>query len=116
MCPQWLDDEGKKQWGVVTKNLRAMGLLATSDSGLISAYCQTMSRLKASQEHIKQFGLTISTGAGGLKKNPSVAIVEKATADLRQLAGELGLSPTSRERLNVKLPNPAAPKKKRFFD
>lgn len=115
-CPGWLDAEAKKQWSVVTKHLREMGLLASSDVGLIASYSQTMSRLKAAQEHITKYGLTISTGAGGFKKNPAVAILEKSGDMLRQLATELGLSPVARERLSIQTPNPRDSKKERFFD
>ena len=114
-CPSWLDTEAKRQWGIVTKQLRAMGILAQSDVGIIASYCQTLSRLQEAQKAIHQHGITLPTVSGGFKKNPCVGILEKCVDTLRQLSGELGLSPTSRERLSVTLPPPDDGKEK-FFD
>ncbi len=104
LCPGWLDQEGKRQWGIVTKQLRAMGILVQCDTAIIGAYCWTISRLKTAKEHIKEFGITIPTGTGGFRKNPSVSISEKCIDALRQLTGELGLSPGARERLSITPP------------
>lgn len=99
VCPSWLDTEAKAEWKRIVPELESLGLLTTVDRAALAAYCQSFSRWRAAEEGIQKHGLTFDT-LNGPRKNPEVAISEKALALMKAYLQEFGLSPASRTRVN----------------
>jgi len=101
--PPDLDADEKAAWRYVTGELERMGILASSDLGIITAYCThwgTYTRAKrAFQGDGSQDVVTTLTGAQ--KKNPHLQIMEAALRALERTSSELGLTPTARTRIHI---------------
>ena len=90
----------------------APGHFRASDAGLLRTYCASVVRrdvIKAELEawiakRDKQPGetsLLVKGPRGGLAPHPAYRLLSVAERELRGLAAELGLSPTSRERVHA---------------
>jgi P27 family predicted phage terminase small subunit len=97
-CPSWLDKEAKKEWKRILKELENEDLKAL-DVKALEGYCQSYSKWKKSEEYLQEKGNTFETPNGYIMPRPEVAIANKAQAEMRAWAKELGLTPASRTRM-----------------
>lgn len=95
-APDWLGDGARAHWLRLAPMLTTAGVLKASDADLLATYCTTFaSYVEATRE-------------GGA----SMAMV----GQLRQLMGELGLTPSARARIVAdKAPSDGQEAKARFF-
>jgi len=101
-CPTGLGRVAKQEWRRIIPQLDEMGILAKCDRAVISAYCQTWQRWMELEKAVEEHGFTYTTAFGQVCQRPEVALASKAAALLKQLAAELGLSPSARSRVEVK--------------
>ena len=101
VCPDWLPDEAKAEWGRVAPELERMGLLTKVDTSALAAYCAAYARWRAAEEAIAEHGLTFVTSSGYAAQRPEVGIANKAMADIRAFCKEFGLTPSARGRMSV---------------
>lgn len=66
-CPSWLEDEAKKEWKRMAKQLEQLGILTEIDMAAFAGYCQQVPQVSIAQTYLKimnrfceQFGLTPS--------------------------------------------------------
>lgn len=97
-CPSWLDKEAKKEWKRILKELEKEDLKQL-DTKALEGYCQSYSRWKKCEEYLFENGNTFSTPNGYIMPRPEIAIGNKAQAEMRAWAKELGLTPASRNRM-----------------
>ncbi len=71
---------------------------------MIAAYCQVWARWVEAEQKASQYGLIITTKSGYPMQNPYIAVARRAMDQMRRLAGELGLTPSSRTRLTPAMP------------
>lgn len=94
--PSSLDAYGKECWSRNAATLAGMGLLTTGDVDMLTIYCDAFSQWRHASIAVRK----IKPSDDEYRK---IAVsVEKARDQMRLLASELGLSPTSRGRLSVK--------------
>ena len=55
-CPEWLEDDAKKEWKRLGKVLAEMGMLTEIDRAAFAGYCQAYARWKGAEEFITQHG------------------------------------------------------------
>ena len=72
------------------------------DRGILAAHCQTWALWREAEAIIAKEGTTYQTPEGLWKRHPACAIASDASKTLLRLAGELGLTPLSRQRLDVR--------------
>lgn len=105
--PGHLDDEAKKEWKRVSKELAALGLLTRLDRAAFAAYCAAYSRWAAAERQVKQFGTVLSRlpeKEGDPPKfytNPYLHVANQAMEKMHSFASEFGLTPSSRTRIQV---------------
>lgn len=118
--PTYFSEIAGSMWHIVVPVLKKMQTVKETDHAIVEAFCITYEQLitayKDVQEHgqvqaiwktvILPTGDVLRDGKGeprrdfqGYKRNPSTQILDAATMKLKQLAGELGLTPTSRASL-----------------
>lgn len=97
-CPVWLDDEAKKEWKRIIKELDED--LLTIDIKALEGYCQSYSKWKQCEEILQKEGYTFTTPNGYVQQRPEIAISNKSISDMRAWAKELGFTPASRSRMN----------------
>lgn len=95
-------DEAKKEFVRRRRELEALGLLTTLDVGLLEAYCQAYGMWREASAWVNKMGMITKTTNGNFIQNPYVAIVNKQQEIMRKTGAELGFSPSSRSRLEVK--------------
>lgn len=99
-CPQWLDSDAKKEWKRVIKEIGEDTDLKTLDLKALEGYCQSYSRWRACERVLQEEGYTFLTPNQYVQQRPEVSISNKAMADMRAFAKELGLTPAARSRMN----------------
>lgn len=93
--PGSLDAYGKQCWNRNAPVLARMGLLTEVDVDQFTAYCDTYSQWR----HAVIVQRKLSPDDDGYRR---VAVtVENARTQMRLMAGEFGMSPSSRSRLSV---------------
>ncbi|MFH1485105.1 MAG: phage terminase small subunit P27 family [Chloroflexota bacterium] len=100
-CPSWLRDEAKREWRRVAPELGRLGLLTELDRSLLASYCQTLARWRQCEEILAVHGRTYWAASGQLRRRPEIGIAQADQAALRQLAAELGLTPSARGRMGI---------------
>lgn len=98
--PKWLDEEAKAEWARIVPQLVELGVLTGLDGGALERYCVAHSNWVRAQLDVQKKGAVLKTPFGP-QKNPNVKIALEERAAARQLAGELGLSPSARSRVKV---------------
>lgn len=82
-CPEWLKDEGRREWNRLVKELTDLGMLTQLERGAMAAYCQAWAEFRCAVEE------------------GSFTTRDIAAKRLIRLAAELGLTPASRSRVQV---------------
>lgn len=110
VCPEWLDEEARKEWDRVYKILKKERIEFTpKDLKTLEAYCRNYSKWKQC-EMILQDGLTFETPNGYIQQRPEESISNKAQEKMLQCAKELGLTPAARARMGKNISSGAEPK------
>jgi P27 family predicted phage terminase small subunit len=100
-CPTWLSDEAKAVWRRTVKELEAMNILASADQDIIVAYANAVVNFQRATELVDRSGVLVKGRRDGVVTNPAVRVQRDAAQLIRQLASELGLTPSSRTRLSA---------------
>lgn len=100
-CPAHLDDEARRAWRRLSRDLYDAGVLTAVDRDLLAAYCQAFSRWVNAELKVRATGEVIKTTNGNLIQNPYLGIANRAIDQMARLAGEFGLTPSSRAHLKV---------------
>lgn len=94
-APRYMKGHAYAMWNSLVPLLVSRGTTNISKS-VVETYCQTYSISRQAYEYIVEYGMTDeSTG----KKNPAVTTYENAVKNLRGLASDLGLTPSSQVQL-----------------
>ena len=59
-CPKWLEDEAKKEWRRLAKQMEQLGILTQVDMAAFAGYCQAYARWKEAEEFITQHGSIVN--------------------------------------------------------
>ena len=98
--PTWLSREAKAEWRRVVPELERLRLLKGPSRSSLAAYCETWATFVEATRTVHREGLTIEAKQGVLA-HPAVGIARTAGRELRALASEFGLTPSSEGRLSV---------------
>lgn len=119
-CPSWLDDESKKKWHQTLPELRAMGVVTAVDGDLLANYCRAWVRWRRAEEFLEEHGdvMPVRDREGQIKylrAAPQEAIARNLFLIINRLRQELGMSPSSRTRIQVEKPTAEADEFERFL-
>ena len=53
-CPKWLEDDAKKEWRRLAKQMEQLGILTEVDMAAFAGYCQAYARWKEAEEFISR--------------------------------------------------------------
>lgn len=98
-CPKWLDDEAKKEWKRLSKQMEQLGILTEVDMTAFAGYCQAYARWKEAEEFVSKHGAIVKTPSGYWQQVPQVAIAQKYLGIMKNFCQEFGLTPSSRSRI-----------------
>lgn len=116
-CPSHLDTQAKRIWNKVCKQLLPLGLISEIDEAILALYCQTYSTWLTLTHELKRDGAFIQVPVRDNKgelvrdfndnvifepiKNPRIVEIRLHTAQIKTLAAEIGMTATSRARIQV---------------
>jgi len=100
-CPKWLEDEAKKEWRRLSKQMEQLGVLTELDMAAFAGYCQAYARWKEAEEFISKHGAIVKTPSGSWQQVPQVAIAQKYLSIMKSYCQEFGLSPSSRSGISA---------------
>lgn len=96
-APTGMSDEGRSVWRRIVREFAKTDVLRAADSDVLRIYCETVGRYEKASQLLDQSGpLVRGARHGELVKNPLHQIVRDNAVLIRQLAGELGLTPAAR--------------------
>ena len=98
-CPDWLEDDAKKEWKRLGKVLAEMGMLTEIDRAAFAGYCQAYARWKGAEEFITQHGDMVRTPNGYLQQVPQVSIAQTNLKIMLKFCEQFGLTPSARSRM-----------------
>jgi P27 family predicted phage terminase small subunit len=78
-----------------------MGLLFEADQDILAAYANAVVNYQRSTEIVDREGVLVEGRRDGMVSNPAVRVQRDSAMLIRQLAGELGLTPSARTRLKA---------------
>lgn len=120
--PTWLQDEAKKAWKKVVKQMSLMGILTRADEHLIIRYCETWARWLKANQFIQDKGEGYPVMRDGkivsIHKYPQTVVASQLLSELIKMEDRMGLSPGARASLSVEAKGGLAnelPEKARFF-
>ncbi|MGF6839891.1 P27 family predicted phage terminase small subunit [Paraburkholderia youngii] len=107
--PDHMNGAALNEWHRASAELFELGLLSRVDRAAFAAYCEAWSRYVTARETLDAMaredpvnnGLLIRNGNGAWAKNPLVSIIADAMRDVMKFAGEFGMSPASRTRIEA---------------
>jgi P27 family predicted phage terminase small subunit len=107
--PSYLSGYAADEWCLVATELYRMRLLTKVDTAVLAAYCTSYSRWRMALEALQKLaeydpdtsGLIVKAADGNARQNPLVKIMSDAADDMLAFAGEFGLTPVARTRINA---------------
>lgn len=103
-APRHLNDEARREWRRMGRELLALGVLTSVDRAALAAYCVAYSRWVEAEGQVTKLGTIVKTAAGNLIQNPYLAVANRAMEQMCRLAGEFGMTPSSRSRVQAQAP------------
>jgi P27 family predicted phage terminase small subunit len=101
-CPEHLQGEARAEWFRICPTLRTMDLLTTADHALLEAYCVIYARWLEAEVMLKKYGTIVKSPDKGFPMtSPYLHVAASSLEQLRKLAVEFGLTPSSRSRIRV---------------
>jgi P27 family predicted phage terminase small subunit len=112
-APDWLDPRAQAEWERIVPIMRDLGVMTDVDIGVMAGYCQAYSTLQDAVLQMQNFGLVYqpTKGKNYLQQTPFLSIANKAMSQMRKLAAELGLTPSSRSRIKADTGGPKSNKR-----
>lgn len=107
--PEFLNEEGKREWFRRGPDLLRLGILTEADVAPFAAYCQAYGRWHAAELTLIEMGrsdlltgaMLINTKGGNTIQNPMLGVANRAQEQMTRLAAEFGMTPSARSRINV---------------
>jgi P27 family predicted phage terminase small subunit len=106
--PPHLGIHGKQEWARVLE-YADLGVIRTPEVGSVIALCSHFQMAMGAEIALAENGLTQVTPNGLVQQRAEVATARNAWKEYRQFASELGLTPTSRTRLEIPEPKDESP-------
>lgn len=93
-CPDHLQDEARKEWQRVTRELASTGRLEHTDRAALAAYCVLWQTFIECDKKVLESGPVVESKSGNAVVNPYLTARNAAAKLMRQYAADLGLHST----------------------
>jgi P27 family predicted phage terminase small subunit len=101
LAPQELAGAARKEWYRVGRLMRDAQMISKLDRGVLATYCVAWARWLETEQNVRKHGLVVKTPSGFPQLNPYLVAANRAMQQIVTLSSELGLSPSSRHRLQT---------------
>ncbi|NOT01786.1 MAG: phage terminase small subunit P27 family [Phycisphaerales bacterium] len=105
-CPAWLNEDAKKMWRVLVRQLDSMNVLTRFDGNSLGRYCALWARWVKMQQFLDQNGSVYPTKndrgvVTGFRRFPQTIVEARLADQLLRMEQEFGLTPSARTRIRV---------------
>lgn len=100
-CPDRLSDSAKVEWHRIAGELHKAGVITRVDMAILAAYCDAYARWLDILDELDSGELTYTTDKGNLVQSPLVGMANTLRLQVVRIAAELGITPSSRSRVNA---------------
>ena len=100
--PAGVPEEMHAEWHAVIADLKERRLLNDSMLGVVRSYVMAQWTAAQAEQSIAEQGVFVSGAGGAMKPNPATGLLRSSRDMISRLAGELGLTPTSRARKSLR--------------
>lgn len=97
-----LNTIGRKEWKRIAPILHSLKLLTKIDLSNFIGYCIAFQHYVTANKKIKKEGMIFINSKGIAHQSPYIYIAEKKYKEMKVFMTELGMSPTSRAKLQIK--------------
>ena len=104
--PKHLDKAAKVEYSRTAKLLARCRIITDADRAALACYAQAWSRMVDAENKLRITGLILKGPNGVVYQSPFLAIANRAGAEVRKWAAELGLTPAARCKLRVDMEAP----------
>jgi P27 family predicted phage terminase small subunit len=99
MPPRSLTAAERREFQAICRELETLGLASTSNGIVIGVLARAICRANAAAAMLRRDGLVNVGARGGPIRNPAGLVLAEADSTVLRACSQLGLDPTSRERL-----------------
>ena len=99
--PAWLSDEALAEWERITPELDRLGMVTHLDRSILAIYCDAWAKWVQSARLAGSVGLLATGQRGEDRKHPVMQLYRDLGTQCRNLARELGLTPSARLRIEL---------------
>jgi P27 family predicted phage terminase small subunit len=103
--PAGMPEEMHAEWFAIISDLKQRRLFKDSMLGVVRSYIMAQVTAAAAEKSIAEQGVFVAGAGGAMKPNPATGLLRSSRDMISRLAGELGLTPTSRARKSLQPDN-----------
>jgi P27 family predicted phage terminase small subunit len=100
-APSWLKGYAKREWGRLVKEFAKLDMLTGLDRTVLAMHCQALGDMVHYAKIEEREGSVIVSEKGGMYPHPAANLKANAATRAMKFGAELGLSPSSRTRINI---------------
>lgn len=100
--PDGVPEAMHSEWYAVVADLKERRLLNDSMLGVVRSYVMAQHTAALAEKSIAEQGVFVAGAGGAMKPNPATGLLRSSRDMISRLAGELGLTPTSRARKSLR--------------
>lgn len=104
-CPNHIKGAAQTEWKRLIAELAEMKLLVKADRAAIVLCCSAWAMYVKACNKLEKEGEVIVSDKGGMYQNPWVAIRNRSMEQVHKFYAEFGLTPSSRTRVKVDMPD-----------
>ena len=98
-CPRNLSADAKRHWKQLAIQLWNAGIITEIDQSILAALCAEWAIWLKAKAQLSRHGLVALTAGGSYKPSPYIVISNQAMANILRILAELGMTPSSRSRV-----------------
>lgn len=102
-CPEHLSPVARNEWRRLATPLFEAGVLTLADRAALAAYCQAYARWAEAETKLAETPALLKTPNGYVQQSPWLSVANKQMELMGRFMAELGLTPVSRQRLDITL-------------
>lgn len=102
-CPGHLSETAQREWWRLATPLHEAGVLTLADRAALAAYCQAYARWAEAETKLAETPALLKTPSGYVQQSPWLSVANKQMELMGRFMAELGLTPVSRQRLDITL-------------
>lgn len=113
--PKHLSGPAAGEWARLAPIVSGLGTVSAADLRAFEMLCATLATASDAEATVREEGMTMPTGGGGVRSHPAVKVMETARGQAARLLEQFGLTPKARNYVS-RAQATAAPGADKWFE